>query len=98
MAMTGWSTPPSAASVERQREERMEAILAFIVRHKVEHDGAAPTIREIVEQVGISSTSVVSYHLKMLEDAGRIQRPFGAARAIVVVGGRWVAPAGMEPS
>lgn len=90
--------PMQMRSVEMLRVEKTEAILAYIVRHKLEHDGVAPTVREIVEEAGISSTSVVCYHLGLLEAEGRIRRMKKEPRAIAVVGGRWVAPAGMEPS
>lgn len=44
-----------------------------------------PTVREIAAGVGISSTSVVNYHLRRLAETGRIERIQGAARAIRVV-------------
>jgi len=67
-------------------------VLEFIKTYKADHDGVAPTIREIQEGCDISSTSVTSYHLDKLEVAGRIRRPFIASRSIEVVGGRWVGP------
>lgn len=98
MAMNGWAAVTAARTMEVERTMKSEAIFAFIVRHKLEHDGVAPTVREILGAVGISSTSVVCYHLALLEEAGRIRRMEGEPRAIVVVGGQWVAPAGVEPT
>lgn len=98
MAMNGWGAVTAARSMEMGRAAKSEAIYAYIVRHKLEHDGVSPTVREILVEVGISSTSVVCYHLGLLEEAGKIVRMEGEPRGIVVVGGRWVAPAGMEPS
>jgi SOS-response transcriptional repressor LexA len=68
-------------------------VLRYIILYKRRHDGVAPTVREIMDACGISSTSVVAYHLKRLEAAGKIIcGDFGSSRAIEVVGGRWVPP------
>lgn len=66
-----------------------ERVLAFIIRFKQSHDGNSPTVREIGEETGISSTSVVNYCLDKLEIAGLIQRDTGASRSIQVAGGSW---------
>jgi repressor LexA len=52
------------------RVSNREAILRFIEDFTAEH-GYAPTIRQIGGGVGISSTAVVHWHLRMLvrEDA-----------------------------
>ncbi|HET6360095.1 MarR family transcriptional regulator [Streptomyces sp.] len=52
---------------------RQESILRCITGWIAEH-GEAPTIREIGESVGLSSTSSVAYQLRRLEDAGLISR------------------------
>jgi SOS-response transcriptional repressor LexA len=72
--------------------ETREDVLKFICRYKRLHDGVAPTYREIMEAVGITSTSVVKYHLSLLEMEGRIVQGDGSARAIEVVGGQWCPP------
>lgn len=41
-----------------------------------------PTIREIQAEADISSTSVVTYHLKRLENSGHIERTPEIARGI----------------
>ncbi|MEY5059967.1 MAG: hypothetical protein RJA51_1714, partial [Actinomycetota bacterium] len=46
--------------------ERAREIHAFIQRYRREN-GSAPTIREIGQQFGISSTNGVRYYLTMLE-------------------------------
>lgn len=66
-----------------------ERVLAFVIRFKLSHDGNSPTVREIAEETGISSTSVVNYCLDKLEIAGIIQRDTGASRSIQVAGGAW---------
>ncbi|MFI0742421.1 LexA family protein [Streptomyces sp. NPDC021100] len=52
---------------------RQVAILCTIRESIAEH-GEAPTIREIADQVGLSSTGTVAYHLDRLEERGLISR------------------------
>ena len=63
---------------------RQQKILDFIRRFSREH-GFPPTIREIGEQVGISSTSVVSYNLNALEKRNRIERDRSVSRGLRLV-------------
>ena len=63
---------------------RQQNILDFIRRFSREH-GFPPTIREIGEQVGISSTSVVSYNLNALEKKNRIERDKSVSRGLRLV-------------
>ena len=51
-------------------------VFRFIVRH-IDDYGYAPTIREIGDEVGLSSTSSVSYVLSRLVDKGYITRLWG---------------------
>ncbi|MFF9639790.1 hypothetical protein ACF1D2_35075 [Streptomyces bacillaris] len=53
--------------------ERQEAIMRVIRSWIVEY-GQAPTIRQIGERVGLSSTSSVAYQLGRLEEWGLITR------------------------
>ena len=70
--------------------ERQRNIFEFIVDFKSNNDGNSPTIREIVEGCGISSTSVVNYNLLKLAEFGIIGlSSSGAARKISIPGGRW---------
>lgn len=80
--------------------EIREEMLRFIILFKQRHDGNSPTYREIMRSTGISSTSMVAYHLDKLERAGRIERPqmVGNTRVIEVVGGRWVGPVMASPT
>lgn len=66
--------------------ERQQRILAFI-HSFVEDNGYPPSIREIGEAVGISSTSVVNYHLKALQRQGLIQRDPAVSRGLKLVEG-----------
>jgi repressor LexA len=62
-------------------------ILAFI-RDFVDERGYAPTIREILRGLKISSTSVIQYHLNVLEREGHIRRDRDIFRSIQIAGRR----------
>lgn len=64
--------------------ERQKRILAFI-RDSINRRQFPPTIREIGEKVGISSTSVVKYNLDALEKKGYIERKGDISRGIRLV-------------
>lgn len=80
--------------------DRLRSVLGFICEFKSQHDGIAPTIREIQSGMRLSSTSAVVYHLDRLEHLGYIVRggPESGNRFIQVVGGRWLPPALLEPA
>jgi repressor LexA len=61
--------------------DRQRRILGFIVDFTEVHD-YPPTIREIGEQVGISSTSVVNYNLAKLEDMKLLTRQREVSRGL----------------
>ncbi|MEM7029281.1 MAG: transcriptional repressor LexA [Chloroflexota bacterium] len=64
--------------------ERQQAILQCIQTFLLEN-GYPPSIREIGESVGISSTSVVNYNLNALQRAGLIERDKTVSRGIKLV-------------
>ena len=66
---------------------RQKAILEFIRKFQ-EENGYPPTIRDIGAGVGISSTSVVNYNLKILEREGKIERDPTVSRGIKLVESR----------
>jgi repressor LexA len=70
--------------MERKLTERQERIVTFI-RSFFEEHRFPPTIREIGEEVGISSTSVVKYNLEALQDKGIIERDPDISRGIRLV-------------
>lgn len=49
-------------------------------------DGRVPSVREICDEVGLSSTSTVHHHLKALEEKGFIVREHGVNRCIQITG------------
>ena len=61
-------------------------VYAAIEQYLDEH-GYPPTVRELSVLCGITSTSVVSYHLWRLVAAGAIERDPGVSRGIRVVKG-----------
>ncbi|MCE5324073.1 transcriptional repressor LexA [bacterium] len=70
--------------MEKELTHRQRQILDYIVKHTDEL-GYPPTVREIGEAVGLSSSSTVHAHLKGLENAGLIRRDAVLTRAIRVV-------------
>lgn len=69
----------------KQLSRRQQAILEFIESFLDEND-YPPTIRDIQRELGISSTSVVDYNLKVLEQHNLIRRNRNISRGIELVG------------
>lgn len=64
--------------------ERQRRIIGYIQEFTL-RNGYPPTIRQIGDAVGISSTSVVNYNLNVLERAGYITRDRTVSRGIRLV-------------
>jgi repressor LexA len=64
--------------------ERQSRIVEYLSEY-VEENGYPPSIREIGAAAGISSTSVVSYNLKRLEEKGYISRDREVSRGLKLV-------------
>jgi repressor LexA len=60
--------------MSRRKTKRYLHVLDFIRAYKACHGGSSPTLREIGQGCGISSTSVVDYALRRLEENGHITR------------------------
>lgn len=69
----------------KELSRRQQAILDFIATFLDEND-YPPTIRDIQHDLAISSTSVVDYNLKVLEDRHLIRRNRNISRGIELVG------------
>lgn len=69
----------------KELSRRQRAILDFIETFLVDND-YPPTIRDIQHELGISSTSVVDYNLKVLEGRNLIRRNKNISRGIELVG------------
>lgn len=61
--------------------ERQEKMLDFIEAF-IDENGYPPTIREIGQAVGITSTSVVNYNLNKLQTANRLDRDRQKSRGL----------------
>jgi repressor LexA len=68
----------------KKLSDRQKNILKYIEAY-VDERGYPPSIREIGDQVGISSTSVVDYNLKVLEREGKIRRDREVSRGLELV-------------
>ncbi len=75
----------------RELTPKQRRILEFI-RGFLEEHGYPPSIRQIQEGCGLSSTSVVDYNLRILERMGYIRRDREVSRAIELLG-----PGGRRP-
>lgn len=62
---------------------RQYAILGFLVDY-VDERGYPPSVREIGDGVGLTSTSSVHYQLQVLHDLGWLRVDPGSSRAIDV--------------
>jgi repressor LexA len=69
------------SSLRRDLTAIQQQMLDYISDTIREHD-RSPTIREIGEEIGISSTNGVRYHLSVLEERGYIRRRRGISRGI----------------
>jgi len=67
---------------------KTEAILKFLKAYKSIHDGCSPTYRQIVIACGLTSSSVVAYHLHKLVKLELIRLP-DDTNGIEIVGGQW---------
>lgn len=65
--------------------ERHQRILDFLSEYQRENK-YPPSIREIGERTGITSTSVVNYYLDQLEKMGKIERDRKISRGVRVAG------------
>jgi len=70
---------------ERAPTERQARILE-VIRDFTEERGYPPSVREIGERVGLSSSSTVQSHLRSLEKRGLIHRDPTKPRALITTG------------
>jgi len=75
-----------------QLNNRQQQILDFLRAHQRDH-AYPPTVREIGQAVGLSSSSTVQNHLNSLEARGYIRRDPAKSRTVEVVGAEAVATA-----
>lgn len=68
---------------------RYRQVYKFLIEYKRENDGNTPTIREIAEALGFSSTSLSRHYLNGLDRIGLIRREKLKSRGVEIVGGYW---------
>ncbi|MFP5219006.1 MAG: transcriptional repressor LexA [Actinomycetes bacterium] len=71
--------PPDAAGLTSRQRKVLE-----VIRDSVERRGYPPTIREIGQAVGLTSTSSVSHQLQTLQKKGFLRREESRPRAVDV--------------
>jgi len=76
--------PKRSATPVEELTPRQRQVLEFIDT-EVRHRGYPPSVREIGEAVGLSSSSTVHAHLAALEDKGFIERDPTKPRAIEIL-------------
>jgi repressor LexA len=81
MSSTATERPPDQSLPHAGLTRRQEEILRFIQGF----GGYPPSMREIGEAVGLTSTSAVSYQLSCLQDKGYLRRVPGRPRTVEVV-------------
>ncbi|ORB86504.1 repressor LexA [Mycobacterium kansasii] len=79
------SKAPSVGSVDPTLTERQRTILN-VIRNSVTNRGYPPSIREIGDAVGLTSTSSVAHQLRVLERKGYLRRDPNRPRAVDVRG------------
>src|SRR5258708_6131656 len=74
---------PDRSDPEHVLTWRQRKILQ-VIRESVQEHGYPPSMREIAEAVGLSSTSSVSHQLKTLQDKGYVHRDTGRPRTVEI--------------
>ena len=55
-----------------------------LIKKSIEVEGYAPTVRELVKELGVKSPRTISYHLAQLEKGGYLQRTTESSRNITL--------------
>jgi repressor LexA len=86
------ASQPGAELTPRQRK------IIQVIRDSVQRAGYPPTLREIGEAAGLSSTSSVAHQLAVLQKKGYVSRGPGRARTAVVPAGHGGPASGPRPA
>lgn len=79
------AAPEPALQDDKALTRRQKQILAFI-KASTQHRGYPPSLREIGTAVGLSSTSGVQHHVKILVKKGLLKRDPNRPRTYQIVG------------
>lgn len=74
------------ARASKELSSRQQEILTYIEKF-IQDNGYSPSIRDIQVNLHISSTSVVAYNLKALEEKGKLEREDKISRGIKLLAG-----------
>jgi len=72
---------------KKERIKHINNEIMDYLRRFIDQNGYPPSLREIAKGMSISSTSIVWYHLRQLEESGAIERTQGRSRAIRLIAG-----------
>jgi repressor LexA len=82
---------PGAVATETPDKHDPDHVLTWrqrevlqVIRESVQKRGYPPSMREIAEAIGLTSTSTVSHHLSTLQRKGYLHRDVGRARTVEV--------------
>ena len=75
-----WTMPRKSAGLGERHQKIMEFLSSF-----QDDNGYSPSIREIGENIGVNSTSLVDYYLRQLVDKGYIERNDHISRSIRIL-------------
>ncbi|WP_121390182.1 transcriptional repressor LexA [Actinokineospora cianjurensis] len=79
------SFPAAHARVDAAELPQRQRQVLEVIRSWVQRNGYPPSVREIGEAVGLTSTSSVAYQLRALEEKGYLRRDPNRPRAIGVL-------------
>src|ERR1700736_7061216 len=88
---TGWHSQGGFGMAERATTDKQQRILD-VIRQFTSDRGFPPSVREIGERVGLSSSSTVQSHLKTLERRGLLKRDPTKPRALTAPRGEGEPP------
>ncbi len=68
---------------------RVGDVLRLVIAYKTEHDGNAPSHRQIAEALGLVYTGDIKTYLDELAERGCLTLSYATDRHIMVMGGEW---------
>lgn len=68
---------------------RVGDVLRMVIAYKMEHDGNAPSHRQIAESLGLAYTGDIKTYLDELAEMGYLVLSYATDRHIMVAGGKW---------
>ena len=92
----GWAGLMRLHPETATRDRWMRGLVEAIARYRVER-GYPPSIHELMERTGASSTSVVAYRLAVCEREGLLVRTPRRARALALTAAGWALAGSPRP-